>query len=402
MASTFVNAGIKECFLSQSGNGFQTLEGNAFGMGTRQNGSFTINHINESKDRTGKVFPNMLNFKAEINTMQILDLAFLKAVIGSFAKDGECDVAVITSGIEKITSNTQQVVRALQGGTGGGIFVFRKPTVVDLPLCTFEEDGTTITFDEPHNLDTSNVIKNANIGSVIQLAGQTKVILTIPTDSTVTVDSAMVGIAEDPIPCKLFDGGLGFDFELSFSMKDRQLKFTLERAFRYEVGLALIESAVSRLIGWEADRVPSIDDSKVSVGFINPDFIPNDLIAYFGDEVLSDFSCTVKSKSSKNGFNSSLINAITVEMKATCSGANYEGLKKVLAYENIGEAITIDLDPSGTSQQIVFGKDGLTKVGNVTVDDDKREATFTIAGEYELDYVDVDSDNVITFNKYLQ
>jgi hypothetical protein len=199
----------------------------------------------------------------------------------------------------------------------------------------------------------------------------------------------------------IYDRYLGIDFDLTFSLKERVLKLTLEGAMRYEAGLELVKGSGVRQIGYSANKIPSIDDSKVSAGFINPSYIPQSCVAYFDDALITDFSCTVKSKSSKNGFNTSLMNAITVEMKATCSGADYMGIQNILKHETFSSDIIIDLDPSAAgTKNLIFSRDGITKIGEVTIDDDKREASFTLTGEYDPDYTTYPV-NGVNFNKYL-
>lgn len=100
MANDFVTAGIKEVFLTDYGKGFSDLSSDEiFGLGIRQNSSFNINHINEIKDHTGKIFPNMVNFKIDANTMQIKDLNLLSKLL-QWSKDGKCDSAILTSKIK--------------------------------------------------------------------------------------------------------------------------------------------------------------------------------------------------------------------------------------------------------------------------------------------------------------
>lgn len=207
---------------------------------------------------------------------------------------------------------------------------------------------------------------------------------------------------EDMFVEKAIHTPLGISFELNFGLKERLLKIVLERAFKYEEAIAMVQASADRLIGFASEKIPDINADKVSTGFISPDYIPASCSAYFGDEVLSDFNITIKTKDSKNGFNSSLVSVIVVEARAVCSGANYLALKKIMEYERPSEDIIITLEEGYT---IKFQKQGLTKIGNVTVDDDKREATVLLNGEYSLDYLSFNGvfPNItqINFNAFL-
>lgn len=320
----YVLAGIKEAYFSGGTGAFPDLTtelgSTAFGLGIRNTGTFTASHINEMTDKNGRKFPNMINFKADLNTFQINNIALLKNIISSatsISKTSAAALAIITGGA--INDGTH-----LQANSKGGIFVF---------------DSTT--------------------------------------------------------------GSMGCDWEIVLSMKERLLKLVFERNMKYADGLTFLNNAGSSAsVHFVAGALPNIDKTKVVQGYVSLPVIPSGITpAYFGDTYLVDWSISIKSKGNKNGFGVSMISGVTVEIKATASGVDYLGMKQVLTHEVPGD-VTIDFDISGSDTKLIFGQYGLTKLGNIEISDEKREATFTITGEYDIDFTSEDSDH-IHFNTFL-
>jgi hypothetical protein len=328
---SFVMAGIKEMFVAAAGT-FPTANlTNAMGLGVRQPGTFAVTFINEMRDMRGRAFPNMLNFRAEANSMQLNDLANLKNLV-TWAKAGGVSAAVITSGIVK-------------GGTA--------PYYVDSEtggLYKFEGSGATSTC-------------------------------------------------------------LGLDFEIALTMKERLLKVILERAFKYDgsgspaagTGNKVLYDAATAQVPFVASRIPDLDTTKVIQGFLTLPFYStldaSVLQPAFADIYLDDFTCSVKTKSSKNGFNSSLVSGFSVTIEGSCSGPDISVVKEIMKYSAPAD-ITVYLDAPTNTKSLIFKSGGLTRLGSVEIGDEKRTAKLMFTGEYDADYV-AQNTNDITFNTYL-
>lgn len=333
----FVNAGIKELyFFPNDATGGLELPcistattpayTGVFGAGIRQNGTFSIEHMNEIRDNKNRAFPSLVNFKAEIPTMQINDDAMVSAVIDA-CKFGGAAVAVVTAGVVIVSDAPDTVLSA-----SGGIFVFDK--------------GAGVT-----------------------------------------------------------DNTLGIDFEILFSLTERTMKFTFERAFKFGSSDAdgfhdaIITDAKTNKILHTVEKLPDIDAAKVVSGFISPSFIPSALATAYADGNLVEFSVKISSKSTKNGFNSSIVSGIEVEMTATASGVDVDALLESLDYELNSGTISLVV---GDDLTLEFNKNGLTRLGMVNIEDEKREASFTYSGTYDIEYVDTSVTGTITFSSTLE
>lgn len=244
---------------------------------------------------------------------------------------------------------------------------------------TFQADNT--------NLLTLliNGAKSASLATAIVTAGAT--------NNGTAVSSANGGVF-------VIDGsgaGMGVDFELNVGLNSRTLKVILERAYKYADGLALLTAAATDTVPFEASKLPMIDESLVIDGFISPTYIPTSLNTAFGDINLVDFNIKVATQGYKNGFNVSRVRGIDVELMAKAEGLDIADTKDLLTYEMITSDIIIDL---GTVN-LVFKAKGLTRLGEMEINDEKREGTFTYVGRYDLDYVDISSDT-FTFNTFMQ
>ncbi|MFA5299746.1 MAG: hypothetical protein WC389_16295 [Lutibacter sp.] len=124
MSAVFINAGIKEIYfipdkIAFPGRGSGGSYTGVYGMGIRQNGNLTGNHLNEIRDNKNRAFPNLFNFKVDCPTMQVDDPDIINALITS-AKKGGAAVAVVTSGVAKSgTSGNYTVV-----SPNGGLYIF--------------------------------------------------------------------------------------------------------------------------------------------------------------------------------------------------------------------------------------------------------------------------------------
>lgn len=345
----YVAAGIKEVLIGSSTGtpmapaaspGIGTT---IFGMGVRNAGTFNITHMNELSDFRGRKFANLVNFKAEMPTMQFKDAALLKAILG-YAKVSACSVALATSGISKLYSTPQYYVQS----PNGGVFLFQG------------------------------------------------------------ADS------------------LGIDFEMTFGMKERLLKFTLERAFKYDdnptpaasTAQSLLIASTTNKMAFETGKIPYIDQSKVPSGFISPAdagntaFIPAstaisgttpaiDLPTAFADINLVDFMVRMKTVSQKNGMNVSRVRGIAVELMARVAGPDIPSIIGSIKNE-ANPDIIIDLDPNTASTTtLTFKANGMRRVGDAEISDDKREASLTWAGEYDIDLMDLSGSNPV-LNTFLQ
>jgi hypothetical protein len=213
-------------------------------------------------------------------------------------------------------------------------------------------------------------------------------------------------IAQDVLPnngiMTAADSRMGFEVDFSFGLKDRYLKFNFERQMPYLQGIAQIIGSQYTRMGFASNSIPALDSKKVSSFFDMPDFIPNNLEVYFQEMNIVDFTGSIKSKTQKNTWGVSMYSGFTVELKATASSLDVGGLIEAMRYV-MHEDIVLSLPSvTGTRVKLVFCKDGLTQLGNIEVNDDKREATITLGGTFDVDLVaSSDAENTIYFNVYV-
>lgn len=125
---SFINAGIKEVFLSKGdsngiftgkyhkGNVSATTPSNTIiGLGIRQEGNFIGEPFNEIKDKDNRSFNNLFNFRGEFSTMQV-DIELFECLVNWIGDDSVAS-AFLTKGIVE----SGGVV--IPSGTGG-IFLF--------------------------------------------------------------------------------------------------------------------------------------------------------------------------------------------------------------------------------------------------------------------------------------
>jgi len=156
---SFVMAGIKEAYYSKgnapwpadyTGEGLDAI----YGLGIRNAGSFNIEHHNEIEDMRTRKFPQMLNFRAEMNTMQIT-VEKLRALIG-YAKQSSVATAILTSGVLEsggiITSPT------------GGIYLFDQDNSLGLEFTlnfTDSERIINVVFERAFKYEEGRTLINA-------------------------------------------------------------------------------------------------------------------------------------------------------------------------------------------------------------------------------------------------
>jgi|GEM_PF-2084026 len=312
----FVKAGIKEALMAAGGaafpdkTGFSASPATIYGLGYSDKGTIEIAPFNEIKDKAEREFPNMLNVKAELNSMQ-MDPATMKFLLNCAA-------------------NSSIAVKLITG----------KPVI-----------GT----------DT----------------------ITSPDGGIYSFDSA---------------DSLGIDIDLEITPKSRQNKITLQRAFKYSEPLpGFLTNASTATAPYVAGKLPMFNKNAVPIGLISPSFISID------DERLADFKVTIKTVSSANAFNRSIVSAISVSLEATLGNPNITELIAYLTHSYKG-LVTLDipLGATGTSDDLIinFAADGLTQSGKANLDDDKREVAVTLSGNYDIDMLTLDGSG-ITFNTYL-
>ena len=328
----FINAGIKEIYISAGGATFPALTAktdttidlpsplpsagtcydNVKGMGFRDQANLEITPINQTQvGLQGLKFPNMLNFKITAATYQVDDFALLSMLIAAL-KGGELCAVLVAAGAIKSGAN---VVSA-----NGGIFGFS-------------------------------------------------------------------GIAK----------GIGVDFELLITMKDRKLTFTLERAYKYDDGLQKVTTAGGTTLYYVAEKLPLIDATPVIKGYIVPSaLIPASLSTGFEDVNIADWSIKISSQGAKNGFNMSRANRISVELSISANNNDIAQMGNVLTSEIITSDLTVDI---GTNN-LVFKAKSLTREGNVGIGDAERKSNIVYTGSYDVDFIAASGAN-ITFGTFL-
>lgn len=111
----YINAGIKEMYMAADGT-FPSALTAVQGLGIRNEGNLMISHINQQQAGLQQLqFPNMMNFKAEFETLQVDNIGLLTLLING-AKSASLATAVITAGAQNDGSNITS--------PNGGLFVF--------------------------------------------------------------------------------------------------------------------------------------------------------------------------------------------------------------------------------------------------------------------------------------
>lgn len=310
-----VNAGIKEVFLDLPNADITSVGATSvIGLGFRQNGQFTGEPFNPIEDNRMRQFPNLFNFKAEFNTMQI-SLATMKKLI-ECAKAGGAATAILTSGIVKNATN-------IEPGTGN-IFIF----------------------------DTTN------------------------------------------------SRSLGIDWELNLTPTERRINVTLERAFGLTEATTILSDSKTNTLTFVANKVPSLQPTQVSSGFIIPSFIDGgaNSVANIPALQLGDFKINLATNGNKNAFNVSLINGIKMEFEATMSRADNNIFESFIAMNFPAVDVRVTLDGSNYIEikQLSFSKSGTFEIG-----DENRNAVIKLQGLLDLDYADTTGPTNIIFNTYL-
>jgi hypothetical protein len=200
------------------------------------------------------------------------------------------------------------------------------------------------------------------------------------------------------------DNSLGIDFELKFGLKERLCTVNFERAFKYgttansggDSHYEIIEAAATNSLKWVTDTLPNVIVANVIDEFVSPDFIPtgslSSLSDAFADMNLVDFSLSIKTKSSKNGFNGSMVSGLQVELMAQAMGADINAILDAVEYEMHANASPIAVDLGTTT--INLYKNNLSRIGDFEISDDNRNVKFTYTGEYDLDYTAVSGNNI--------
>lgn len=191
--------------------------------------------------------------------------------------------------------------------------------------------------------------------------------------------------------------GIGVDFELNITMKERKLTFTLERAYKYDDGLQKITTAGGSKLYFAADKLPMIDATPVIKGYVVPSaLIPATLSTGFEDINIADWSIKISSQGAKNGFNMSRTRRLNVEMMISAENNDIAQMGNVM----VGEVITSDLTVDIGTNNLVFKAKSLSREGGVTIGDSSRNSKITYTGSYDVDFVSASGANV-TFGTFL-
>ena len=262
-------------------------------------------------------------------------------------------------------------------------------------LFNFKIDMPTMQIDNP--LLIGALIDAAKAGGAAVAVVTSGV---VKSASPYTVGSSEGGIFVFDVDTSV-DNCLGIDFELKFGLKERLCNVTFERAFKYGTSAVvgthwdLINNAAANSLKWVTDTLPNVIVANVVDEFLTPSFIPagtlSNLTAAFADINLVDFSVNIKTKSTKNGFNGSMVSGLQVEIMAQAMGANVPTILDAVEYEMLtGSPIAVDI---GTTTINLY-KNNLSRIGDFEISDDNRNVKFIYTGEYELDYVRVSGNNI--------
>ncbi len=231
--------------------------------------------------------------------------------------------------------------------------------------------------------------------------------------ATAVVSSGVVKASTDIISA---DGGififesnyaLGLDFELGLGLSSRTCKVMLEGAYKYGASAgehqSFIDNAATNQLLFASEKLPDLVVANVVQQFISPSFVPASISGLTPNPALDanivDFMATIKTKSTKNGFNFSLVTGLEVELMLQVSGPDVAALAKIVDYEFFTSATPISI-VIGDNLTINITKNGLTRIGEFEVGDANRTAKFTYNGTYDMEYVTT-STGLITLNTYL-
>jgi hypothetical protein len=203
-------------------------------------------------------------------------------------------------------------------------------------------------------------------------------------------------------PNYLSDGGifsfellkaLGIDFEISITQKEQWIKFTLERAYKQSDALTLITSSKTNTLP-NVFNIPMENYAGIPSGFTLPNFGSITI----SELRLSDYKLNIKTKSNKGAYNQSSVHGFDVTLEGAIRGANPDEIATFLTGE-VCPDINVPILTDAT-YNLTLKQGGLTATGKFTNDNDKREATVSITGNYDLPLVDATGSNII-FNSQI-
>jgi len=231
--------------------------------------------------------------------------------------------------------------------------------------------------------------------------------------ATAVVSSGVVKSSTDIVSADggifIFEGSnsLGVDFELGLGLSSRICKIMLEGAYKYGIDpgehQSFIDNAATNKLLFFSEKLPDLVVGNVVQQFVSPSFIPSAISGLTPNPALDanivDFMATIKTKSTKNGFNFSLVTGLEVELTLQVSGPDVVALAKIVDYEFFTGITPISII-IGDNLTINITKNGLTRIGEFEVGDANRTAKFTYNGTYDMEYVTT-AVGLITLNTYL-
>lgn len=180
---------------------------------------------------------------------------------------------------------------------------------------------------------------------------------------------------------------MGVDFELLLSPKERSLTVTLEKAFRIADATAIITASTTDTLSGTL-HIPALDAANTVKGYITPSFGSITI----AEDRLNDWKISIKTKSTKNSFNKSMVNGIDVDIMGVMDGVDPAEINTFLA-SSFAPDLTISVGVD-VPYNIVLKAGGLTQMGEVEIDDDKRTGTVHFTGQYDIEFADLTGGNV--------
>ena len=178
---------------------------------------------------------------------------------------------------------------------------------------------------------------------------------------------------------------MGVGFELVLSPSERSLTTTYKRAFGTAAMAALITAAKTNAIAG-ALHIPALDATNIIKGYINPDL--GDLTV--ADLNLADWKITIKTRSTPNSFDVELVSGLEVDIMIVIDNATPDDVNDYLE-GGFAPELTLAMGVD-TAYNLVLGAGGLTRYGELLVDDDKNQATVHYNGFYDIDFIDTTTD----------
>lgn len=447
----FISQDLNGAIYSHSYDGDGSLNNTRFdnwtrGLGIRLPATFTINHSQNITDYKGREYPVITSFKLEATTLQMLDPWLLKTLLVDLAKSDGVGVALAGGTLTKVNApyynlfaehvsptpaDITTVNQVCFSSANGGVFNFENrsglfagtiqsvvpigvagtkavfitsipafypdhaaPSVAYNNYLITPKVGDSIVITDPSGVysGTFSIAENLSPwGYGTDGSGHIQYYhtFTVKRKNSFVMHSTAVGAGAT---FKSLDRRMGYDIELTYGIKDRALKISLERGFRYNDAIEIINASAISNIPYVNGKIPELREQYISKGYDNTNKIligqnKDALVRSFDEVNITDFVVTIKSKSVKNAWGISNIVGYDVEIKLVAMSTSIVDVATIMEQYITANDINLYLDYPTTKKCITFKAGGLSMMGSFSLSDDKREMSAVYKGHYDIDYV---------------